>query len=150
MTPTRPSLDLAIQFAVKAELPGRADFRRWAKAALRGDVAAALRIVDAEEGRALNRDYRGKDYATNVLTFEYGPDPETGALTGDIVLCAPVVAKEAKDQGKPLAAHYAHLTVHGMLHLQGYDHETGQADALAMEAVESFIMQVLGFPDPYQ
>ncbi len=150
MTPTRPSLDLAIQFAVKAELPGRADFRRWAKAALRGDVAAALRIVDAEEGRALNRDYRGKDYATNVLTFEYGPDPETGVLTGDIVLCAPVVAKEAKDQGKPLAAHYAHLTVHGMLHLQGYDHETGQADALAMEAVESFIMQVLGFPDPYQ
>ena len=150
MTPTRPSLDLAIQFAVKAELPGRADFRRWARAALKGDVTAALRIVDAEEGRALNRDYRGKDYATNVLTFEYGPDPETGALTGDIVLCAPVVAKEAKDQGKPLAAHYAHLTVHGMLHLQGYDHETGQADALAMEAVESFIMQVLGFPDPYQ
>ena len=150
MTPTRPSLDLAIQFAVKAELPGRADFRRWARAALKGDVTAALRIVDAEEGQALNRDYRGKDYATNVLTFEYGPDPETGALTGDIVLCAPVVAKEAKDQGKPLAAHYAHLTVHGMLHLQGYDHETGQADALAMEAVESFIMQVLGFPDPYQ
>jgi probable rRNA maturation factor len=150
MTPTRPSLDLAIQFAVKAELPGRADFRRWARAALRGDVAAALRIVDAEEGRALNRDYRGKDYATNVLTFEYGPDPETGALTGDIVLCAPVVEKEAKEQGKPLAAHYAHLTVHGTLHLQGYDHETGQADALAMEAVESFIMQALGFPDPYQ
>ena len=150
MTPTRPGLDLAIQFAVKAELPGRADFRRWARAALKGDVIAALRIVDAEEGQALNRDYRGKDYATNVLTFEYGPDPETGVLTGDIVLCAPVVAKEAKDQGKPLAAHYAHLTVHGMLHLQGYDHETGQADALAMEAVESFIMQVLGFPDPYQ
>jgi len=150
MTPTRPSLDLAIQFAVKAELPGRADFRRWSKAALQGDVAAALRIVDVEEGRALNRDYRGKDYATNVLTFEYGPDPETGALTGDIVLCAPVVEKEAKEQGKPLAAHYAHLTVHGMLHLQGYDHETGKADTLAMEAVESFIMQALGFPDPYQ
>ena len=149
MTPTRPSLDLAIQFAVKTELPGRADFRRWARAALRGDVAAALRIVDAEEGRTLNRDYRGKDYATNVLTFEYGPDPETGALTGDIVLCAPVVEKEAKEQGKPLAAHYAHLTVHGMLHLQGYDHETGKADALAMEAVEGFIMQALGFPNPY-
>lgn len=149
MTPTRPSLDLAIQFAVKTELPGRADFRRWARAALRGDVAAALRIVDTEEGRTLNRDYRGKDYATNVLTFEYGPDPETGALTGDIVLCAPVVEKEAKEQGKPLAAHYAHLTVHGMLHLQGYDHETGKADALAMEAVEGFIMQALGFPNPY-
>jgi probable rRNA maturation factor len=155
MTATRPmpgsipKLELAIQFAVKAELPGRADFRRWAKAALKTDVAAALRVVDAEEGLALNSDYRGKDYATNVLTFEYGPDPETGALTGDIVLCAPVVEKEAKEQGKALAAHYAHLTVHGMLHLQGYDHETGEVDALAMEAVESFIMQALGFPNPY-
>ncbi len=144
-----PKLELAIQFAVKAELPGRADFRRWARAALKTDVAAALRVVDGEEGLALNRDYRGKDTATNVLTFEYGPDPDSGALTGDIVLCAPVVEKEAKEQGKALAAHYAHLTVHGMLHLQGYDHETGEADALAMEAVESFIMQALGFPNPY-
>ncbi len=150
MTPIRPSLDLAIQFAVKAELPGRAEFRRWARAALKANVSAALRIVDVEEGLALNRDYRGRDYATNVLTFEYGPDPDTGALSGDIVLCAPVVEKEAKDQGKPLAAHYAHLTIHGMLHLQGYDHERGKADALAMEAVEGFIMQALGFPDPYQ
>ena len=150
MTPTRPRLELAIQFAVKAELPGRAEFRRWARAALQGDVSAALRIVDAEEGRALNRDYRGKDYATNVLTFEYGPDPETGALTGDVVLCAPVVEREADEQGKALTAHYAHLTVHGLLHLQGYDHETGKKDALAMEAVEGFIMQALGFPDPYQ
>jgi len=150
MTPTRPRLDLAIQFAVKAELPTRADFRRWAKAALKGDVSAALRIVDAEEGLALNRDYRGRDYATNVLTFEYGQDPETGALTGDIVLCAPVVEKEAAKQGKPLAAHYAHLTVHGMLHLQGYDHETSKHDAVGMEAIERFIMESLGFPDPYQ
>ena len=144
-----PKLELAIQFAVKAELPGRAEFRRWARSALRTDVSAALRVVDAEEGIALNRDYRGKDSATNVLTFEYGPDPDSGALTGDIVLCAPVVEKEAKEQGKALAAHYAHLTVHGMLHLQGYDHETGEVDALAMEAVESFIMQALGFPNPY-
>lgn len=145
-------LGLTVQFALAdtTGLPGRADFRRWAKAVLQGDVAAALRIVDAEEGRALNRDYRGKDTATNVLTFEYGPDPETGALTGDIVLCAPVVEQEAKEQGKPLAAHYAHLTIHGMLHLQGYDHETGKAEAIAMEAVESFIMRALGFPDPYQ
>lgn len=149
MTPGKPRLELAIQFAVKADLPARAEFRRWAKAALRGDVAAALRVVDAEEGLALNRDYRGKDYATNVLTFEYGADPDTGALTGDIVLCAPVVEREAREQGKPLAAHYAHLTVHGLLHLQGYDHETGEADAIAMEAVESFIMQALGFPNPY-
>ena len=147
---TNPKLDLAIQFAVKAELPSRADFRRWARAALRTDVAAALRIVDAEEGLALNRDYRGKDYATNVLTFEYGADPDTGALSGDIVLCAPVVEREAAEQGKPLTAHYAHLTVHGLLHLQGYDHETGEADAIAMEAIESFIMRALGFPDPYQ
>jgi probable rRNA maturation factor len=143
-------LGMCVQYAVpRGGLPGRADFRRWARAALRTDVSVALRIVDAEEGRALNRDYRGKDYATNVLTFEYGPDPETGALAGDIVLCAPVVEKEAKDQGKPLATHYAHLTVHGLLHLQGYDHETGKADAIAMEAIETFIMQALGFPDPY-
>jgi probable rRNA maturation factor len=150
---TKPTLELAIQFAVKGEfkarLPLRADFRRWAKAALQGDVSATLRIVDAEEGLALNRDYRGKDYATNVLTFEYGPDPETGVLMGDIVLCAPVVEKEAREQGKPLAAHYAHLTVHGLLHLQGYDHETGEREAVTMEAVESFIMQALGFPNPY-
>lgn len=149
MTPTRPSLDLAIQFAVKAELPGRADFRRWAKAALRGDVAAALRIVDAEEGLALNRDYRGKDYATNVLTFEYGPDPETGALTGDIVLCAPVVAREAREQGKPLAEHYAHLTVHGVLHLLGWDHEDTR-EAECMERLEREILAGLGIADPYR
>jgi len=142
-------LDLAIQFAVAQDgRPGRAELRRWAKAALTGDAAVTLRLVDAEEGRMLNRDYRGKDAATNVLTFAYGRD-ENDVWTGDIVLCAPVIAAEAAAQGKPLAAHYAHLVVHGMLHLQGYDHETGRADALAMEAVERFIMQQLGFPDPY-
>jgi probable rRNA maturation factor len=150
----KPTLELAIQLPLKAEvkarLPSRADFRRWARAAIKTDVAATLRIVDGAEGLALNRTYRGKDYATNVLTFTYGPDPETGALTGDIVLCAPVVEQEAKDQGKALAAHYAHLTVHGLLHLQGYDHETGEAQAVAMEAVEGFIMGALGFPDPYR
>jgi probable rRNA maturation factor len=145
-----PRLDLAIQLRVKAGLPGRADFRRWAKAALKSDVAATLRIVGAEEGLALNRYYRGRDYATNVLTFDYGPDPDSGACSGDIVLCAPVVAREAEEQDKTLAAHYAHLTVHGLLHLQGYDHETGEKEAIAMEAIESFIMQALGFPDPYQ
>jgi len=110
-----------------------------------------LRIVDGEEGRALNRDYRGKDYATNVLTFEYGPDEtlEGLPLSGDIALCAPVVAKEAQAQGKTLEAHYAHLVVHGMLHLQGYDHEDA-AEAAAMEALESFVMMRLGYPDPYQ
>ncbi len=151
MTAIKPParLELAVQFAVKAELPGRAEFRRWAKAALKSDVSAALRIVGEEEGRGLNRDYRGKDYATNVLTFEYGADPETGVINGDIVLCAPVVEREAREQGKLLAAHYAHLTLHGMLHLQGYDHETGATDAIAMEAIETFIMETLGFPDPY-
>ena len=146
----KPELALSIQFATQAEHPGRADFRRWAKAAMQTDVMATLRIVDAEEGLSLNHDYRGKDYATNVLTFEYGADPESDALMGDIVLCAPVVEREAREQGKNLAAHYAHLTVHGMLHLQGYDHETSEADATAMEAIESFIMQALGFPHPYQ
>jgi hypothetical protein len=96
-----PKLELAIQFAVKAELPGRAEFRRWARSALRTDVSAALRVVDAEEGIALNRDYRGKDSATNVLTFEYGPDPDSGALTGDIVLCAPVVERRRRNRARP-------------------------------------------------
>jgi probable rRNA maturation factor len=167
-TPKTPALDLAVQYAVgKDGLPTRAQFRQWAKAALAHDAEATLRLVDAEEGRALNRDYRGKDYATNVLTFAYDagseatlhhPLPHAGEgrgegeprrrYTGDIVLCAPVVAKEAAEQGKTLEAHYAHLTVHGMLHLQGYDHED-EADAAVMEALESFLMQRLGYPDPY-
>lgn len=143
-------LALAIQYAAEpASLPTRADFRRWAKAALLHDVAAALRVVDEAEGMQLNQDYRGKPYATNVLTFAYGAEQEGGPLSGDIILCAPVVEREATQQGKPLAAHYAHLTVHGMLHLQGYDHEA-EAEAVAMEAIESFIMMRLGFPDPYQ
>ncbi len=145
MTTDAPVLELAIQYAVdKAALPGRAQLRRWARAALAHDAGATLRIVDAEEGRQLNRDYREKDYATNVLTFEYGGEP----MSGDIVLCAPVVAREAAEQGKPLEAHYAHLVVHGMLHLQGYDHEA-EAEATVMEALESFVMMRLGYPDPY-
>jgi probable rRNA maturation factor len=149
---TAPTLDLTIQYAVAQDgLPTRAQFRNWAKAALAHDAVATLRIVDAVEGQALNRDYRGKDYATNVLTFEYGPDEtiEGAPMTGDIVLCAPVVAREAAEQGKSLAAHYAHLTVHGMLHLQGHDHED-EAEATVMEALETFVMMRLGFPDPYQ
>ncbi|MEW5787364.1 MAG: rRNA maturation RNase YbeY [Pseudomonadota bacterium] len=147
-TSKKPALELAIQLAVQAALPGRADFRRWARAALKTDAAAVLRVVDEDEGRQLNRDYRGKDYPTNVLTFEYGADPDSGLLTGDIVLCAPVVEREAREQGKELTAHYAHLTVHGMLHLQGYDH-VKKGQAVTMEALESFIMERLGFPDPY-
>lgn len=143
-----PRLRLVVQYACAAsELPERPLLRRWAQAALSQDAEVTLRLVDTEEGRLLNRDYRGKDYATNVLTFAYGADA-FGVLSGDIVLCAPVVAREAAEQGKSADAHYAHMVVHGMLHLQGYDHET-EADAAAMEAVERFIMQRLGFSNPY-
>jgi probable rRNA maturation factor len=144
-----PRLELNIQFAVKKSLrPRRSDFRRWAKAALMADAVVALRVVDEKEGRSLNREYRGKDYATNVLTFAYGAPASGDPLAGDIVICAPVVAREAAEQGIRMKAHYAHLTVHGMLHLQGYDHET-EAEAVTMESVESFIMQRLGYSDPY-
>jgi probable rRNA maturation factor len=105
-----------------------------------------VRVVGADEGRSLNRDYRKKNYATNVLSFPY----ESGEhISGDLVLCLPVVQHEAQEQGKSLEAHFAHLIVHGMLHLQGYDHETGNDDAERMEAVEREIMDVLGYPDPY-
>jgi probable rRNA maturation factor len=119
--------------------------RRWVRAALEGDAAVTVRFVGSIEGRALNAEYRGKDYATNVLTFVY--DDES-PRAGDVVLCAPVVRKEADAQGKPLAAHYAHLVVHGMLHLQGHDHERA-ADAAIMEARETAILATLGIPDPY-
>lgn len=122
---------------------------RCIKQALQADVEAAeitVRIVDAAEGRALNLDYRHKDYATNVLTFDYSQAP---FVTADLVLCAPVVEKEAQDNGKSLTAHYAHLLVHGTLHAQGYDHETSEAEALAMEAIEVDILAKLGVADPY-
>ena len=106
----------------------------------------SVRIVDADEGRALNRQFRGKDYATNVLTFAYTQAP---VVSADLVLCAPVVEREALAQGKPLEAHYAHLLVHGTLHAQGWDHERGDADALAMEAVEILLLGALGYPNPY-
>jgi probable rRNA maturation factor len=147
-----PTLRLSVQYAVKPdEAPTRAQFRRWVKAALRQDAEIALRIVDEEEGRALNRDYRGKDYATNVLTFVYDDDfpGAESPLAGDIVLCAPVVAREAAQQEKSVEAHYAHLTVHGVLHLQGYDHESDE-EARQMEALEIQIVTKLGYPDPYQ
>lgn len=144
------SLRLTIQFACEGvDHPARSALRRWARAALIQDVAATLRLVDEVEGTQLNQDYRGKAKATNVLTFAYGEETAGGPLTGDIVLCAPVVEREANEQGKTVEAHYAHLTVHGMLHLQGYDHEVDE-EAVAMEAVESFIMMRLGYPDPYQ
>jgi probable rRNA maturation factor len=138
---------LSVQYASEAQkMPARSQFRRWVAAALQAPAQITLRVVDAEEGRALNRDYRGKDYATNVLTFAYGE--EEGVLSGDIVLCAPVVEQEAREQGKDLLAHYAHLTVHGVLHMQGYEHET-DAEARTMEALEVEIMRKLRFNDPY-
>lgn len=138
-------LALTVQFASRAaHLPSRRQLRRWASAALAQDAEITLRIVGDTEGRRLNREFRGKDYPTNVLAFAY---PEQRRLTGDIVLCAPIVRQEAEAQALSLAAHYAHLVVHGMLHLQGYDHERAAA-ARVMESVESEIVTRLGYPDP--
>jgi probable rRNA maturation factor len=118
--------------------------RRWARAALRRPATVALRVVAQAEGRRLNREFRGRDYATNVLTFIYADAP----LAGDIVICAPVVAHEAREQGKPVRAHWAHLLVHGLLHLQGHDHEA-PGEAVRMERRERRILAALGFADPY-
>jgi probable rRNA maturation factor len=147
-------LDLSVQYACNREgVPCRADFRRWLRAAEPGAARITVRLVDEAEGRELNRDYRGKDYATNVLTFAYDegedmPLPEGLPLMGDLVLCRQVVEREAAEQGKALDAHYAHLSVHGMLHLQGFDHEV-DAEAEEMEAREREILATLGYPDPY-
>ena len=130
----------------RAALP-RHSVARWLRHALQSDAEITVRIVGADEGQALNRDYRGKDYATNVLTFDYSPAP---FVTADLVLCAPVVAREAEENHKTLQAHYAHLLVHGALHAQGYDHVTGERDALEMEALETRILAGLGFENPYQ
>jgi probable rRNA maturation factor len=141
-----PKLHASIQFASKEnKLPSPAQFRKWAKAALRVDTEVTIRIVDEAEGRELNHTYRNKDYATNVLTFPLTEEPH---LMGDIIICAPVVAKEAKEQNKDLLAHYAHLTVHGILHLHGYDHET-DAQAELMEGLETAIVTKLGYASPY-
>ncbi|MCK6392800.1 rRNA maturation RNase YbeY [Zoogloea sp.] len=147
-------LDLSVQYACNRDgVPSRVEFRRWLRAAEPGAARVTVRIVDEDEGRELNRDYRGKDYATNVLTFAYGegddmPLPEGLPLMGDLVLCRQVVEREAAEQGKALDAHYAHLSVHGMLHLQGFDHlEDAEADE--MEARERQILAGLGYADPY-
>jgi probable rRNA maturation factor len=139
-------LDLSVQYACNREgLPLRADFVRWARAALVGGGQITIRLVEADEGRELNDEYRGKDYATNVLSFPYEVEP---LVLGDLVICPDVVAREAAEQNKPLAAHYAHLTVHGMLHLQGWDHENDD-EARQMEDEERTILAALGYPDPY-
>lgn len=146
-TDGKPGLSLAVQYASgSAPLPVRSAWRRWFKAALQRDVSMTLRIVDEAEGRELNKAYRGRDYATNVLTFVYD---DTEPLSGDVVICAPVVAREADEQGKELMTHYAHLAIHAALHLQGYDHEI-DAEAEEMEALETALMLKLHYPDPYK
>ena len=148
-----PTLALSLQFGTlsdaalhRAALP-RYAVARWIRQTLERDGEITVRMVDSDEGQSLNLAYRKKDYATNVLTFDYSIEPIVHA---DLVLCAPVVAKEAADQGKTLQAHYAHLIVHGALHAQGWDHETSDADAQAMEAREIEILQRLGFENPYR
>ncbi len=157
MTKGPVRLDLAIGYALpRVGIPAAVSFRRWVAAALAGRIREAdlaIRLVDVEEGRALNRHYRGKDYATNVLSFpaelpEGLPKGVKLPLLGDLVICAPVVAREAREQGKPLNAHYAHMTVHGCLHLLGWDHEEPR-EAEAMEQLERDILAGLGLPDPY-
>lgn len=149
---TLNTLSLSLQFgrfdgvaAHRAVLP-RHKVTRWIRHALSSDAEITVRIVDTPEGQALNRDYRQRDYATNVLTFDYTPPP---FVCADLVLCADVVAREAAELGKPLADHYAHLLVHGTLHAQGLDHETSEADAQAMEAEEIRILAALGIGNPY-
>jgi probable rRNA maturation factor len=146
------SVDLSLQFgdfpqlAMHRALLRKPRVRRWVAIALQHPGELAVRIVSEQEGRALNQQYRGKDYATNVLTFDYQRAP---VVLCDLVLCGPVVAREAREQGKTLEAHYAHLLVHGTLHAQGWDHETSEREALAMETVEILLMGALGFSNPY-
>ncbi|MBN4664176.1 rRNA maturation RNase YbeY [Pandoraea nosoerga] len=149
----RHALTLTSQFVAGADFAAhkalltRARLRRWVQAALLADAELTLRFVDAEEGQELNRGYRGKDYATNVLTFAYAQH-ESDPVSGDIVLCCPVVEREANEQGIALEAHYAHLIVHGVLHAQGYDHEDDD-EAQEMEGLETEILAGLGYADPY-
>lgn len=149
---TWPQLSLSLQFGRfdcvtehRAALP-RYKVARWLRHALEADGEFTVRIVGTDEGQALNRDYRLKDYATNVLTFDYAQAP---VVMADLVLCAPVVAREAAEQGKTLQQHYAHLLVHGALHAQGWEHETSDEDAEEMEAREIEILDALGLPNPY-
>jgi probable rRNA maturation factor len=150
--PQGDALDFTLQFghfpdaAAHRKVVTRANVRRWVGTALNRAAEIAVRVVGEEEGRELNRQYRGKDYATNVLTFDYTREP---MVTADIVLCAPVVLREAVAQRKSLKEHYAHLLVHGTLHAQGYEHESNERDALEMEALEILLLASLGVANPY-
>ena len=143
----RPTLRIAVQCATTAcNVPTVARIRQWARAALPSAARVTIRIVGRAEGRMLNRSYRRKDYATNVLTFVFRDQPP---LEGDIALCAPVITHEARVQHKTIAAHYAHMVVHGLLHLQGHDHENAR-EAAAMERRERTLLARFGYPDPYR
>lgn len=148
-----PEFSLSVQYASEADdLPSRAQVRRWVAAALEHSADITVRIVDANEARALNQDFRSKAYVPNVLTFEYGEIGQDefgrGVLGGDVVICAEVVEREAREQGKPLQNHYAHMTIHGVLHLQGYDHlDPDEADI--METREAVILKRFRIPNPY-
>lgn len=151
-TSALPALVLGLQFGpgvaeAHQALLKPARVKRWVRQALSRPAELTVRIVGTAEGRRLNRSYRGKDYATNVLTFDYAREP---MVLADLVLCAPVVQREAREQGKTLEEHYAHLLVHGTLHAQGYDHETNERDALEMEALEVLLVQSLGYANPYE
>lgn len=163
MPPEFPALSLSVQYGTDAPELTRPRLRRWAQKALELTWAEeaelldtprfqraelTLRLVDADEGQSLNQGYRERAYATNVLTFEYGIDPQ-GTVSGDIVLCVPVLHREASEQGKPLLDHAAHLTVHGVLHALGYDH-LDEDEAQDMEALETRILASLGIADPYE
>jgi len=144
--PPSQKLNLSVQYACNKDgLPSRDNLRRWARAALSGGGEVTVRFVDSGEGQELNRDYRGKDYATNVLSFPYETEP---VVMGDLVVCPEVVRREATEQEKQVEAHYAHLVVHGMLHLQGWDHDD-DVEAQEMENKEKEILAALGYPDPY-
>ncbi len=150
--PNAPSLELDLQFGAFAELAAhravlrKPRVRRWMQMALRLPAEITVRIVGKEEAQFLNLQYRGKDYPTNVLTFDYQQAP---VVQADLVLCGPVVAREAWMMDRTLEAYYAHMVVHGTLHAQGYDHETNERDALEMEALEVLLVQALGYPNPY-
>lgn len=153
--PFRLSVQRALDGTEHSLVPTRHRLRRWVRCALRGAPAdITLRFVSEGEGRALNRDYRGKDYATNVLSFDYATDAELPAaggnprVWGDLVICVAVVVREAAEQGKPVEAHFAHLVVHGMLHLQGFDHESPDQTQV-METLETDILANLGYANPY-
>jgi probable rRNA maturation factor len=148
--PPKNKLSLSVQYPdprLQTVLP-RATVRRWVQSALFAPAELTVRFVDAAEGQALNRDYRGKDYATNVLTFAYTEDQDSATTQADIILCTDVLQQEAAQQRKSVAQHAAHLIVHGVLHAQGYDHEDDE-EAAEMEQIETELLAALGFPDPY-